>query len=138
MRTSSNRPSRAKSAARAASPAPSRHAPQGAARQVTEGATLAAHDPAALRAWLRDVRTQSRDVVAAGLDATAPLGERDLGRRAARRIIVDAESALEALFASAAGLFGEEDEDAAKDASTPAAAVRADRRRPSSAGDAAC
>lgn len=124
MRTSPNRPSRAKSAARAANPAPTRPAPQPA------GASLEWSDPAAVRAWLRDVRTQSRDVVAAGLDATAPLGERELGRRAARRIIVDAEGALETLFASAAaGLSGEEGDAAAQDASTPSAAARADRGR---------
>ena len=55
-------------------------------------------DPAAVEAWLRDVHTQARDAVEAGKDATRPPGQRELGRRAARRIILQASRKLAELF----------------------------------------
>ena len=51
-------------------------------------------DPAAVGSWLRDVHTQARDVAEAGKDATRPPGQRELGRRAARRIITQASRKL--------------------------------------------
>lgn len=104
MRHSSNRPARAKSAARAAHPAPSHPA----AQPPPTPSRLDWSDPAAVRVWLRDVRDQARDACAAGLDATAPLSDRDLGPRAARRIIGEASSKLDALFTAAAELMGDE------------------------------
>jgi hypothetical protein len=50
--------------------------------------------------WLAALRAHVADVIAAGLDATAPPGKRDLGRRMARRHIVEAKHAIEALFAA--------------------------------------
>jgi hypothetical protein len=67
-------------------------APAGSARPLDWG------DPAAVAAWLRDVHTQARDAVAAGDDATRPPGRRELGRRAARRIIREASRKLADLF----------------------------------------
>lgn len=58
-------------------------------------------DPAARARWLADLRQQTDDILAAGLDATAQPAERDLGRRAARRIITDAGRKLAALYAAA-------------------------------------
>lgn len=58
-------------------------------------------DPEAFKRWLADVRAQADDAIHAGLDATAPPGERDLGRRSARRAIVDARGALQALLGAA-------------------------------------
>jgi hypothetical protein len=51
-------------------------------------------DPSAVKAWLEDVRAQTKDIAAAGLDATAPPARRELGRRAARRAIYEAGSKL--------------------------------------------
>jgi hypothetical protein len=51
-------------------------------------------DLEALDRWLLDMTIHIRDATGAGEDATRPPGERDLGRRAARRIIVDADLAL--------------------------------------------
>lgn len=64
-----------------------------------EGDTLT--DPTTRAAWLADVRAQTADIIAAGLDATAPPGERDLGRREARRIIREAGGALASRLAEA-------------------------------------
>jgi hypothetical protein len=47
------------------------------------------------------LRGQTADIIAAGLDATAPPASRDLGRRAARRIIRDAGRKLADLLALA-------------------------------------
>lgn len=58
-------------------------------------------NPAALGAWLHAVREQARDLAAAGLDATAPPGARELGRKAARRIVTEAADKLELLLAEA-------------------------------------
>jgi hypothetical protein len=58
-------------------------------------------DPAARTAWLRDVWKQVSDACAAGEDATRAPGARDLGRREARRIIVEATENLTALFEAA-------------------------------------
>lgn len=55
-------------------------------------------DPAAVDAWLRDVHTQASDAVEAGKDATRPPAQRELGRRAARRIILQASRKLAELF----------------------------------------
>lgn len=60
-------------------------------------------DPAARAGWLADLREQTTDILTAALDATAPPAARDLGRRAARRIITEAESKLAALFAVVGG-----------------------------------
>ena len=57
-------------------------------------------DPAAVGAWLRDVHTQARDAIDAGKDATRSPGRRELGRRAARRIIDEASRKLSDLFRS--------------------------------------
>ncbi len=54
-------------------------------------------DPDAVRAWARDILTQARDAIGAGEDATRPPGRRELGRRAARRIIAEADRAIGAL-----------------------------------------
>jgi hypothetical protein len=58
-------------------------------------------DPAEAAGWLAQLREQIADAVAAGDDATRPLGQRDLGRRAARRAILDAGAALEAMLDAA-------------------------------------
>jgi hypothetical protein len=58
-------------------------------------------DAAAVRAWARDVYVQARDAIAAGEDATAPPGARELGRAAARRIIQEARAGLDGAFAFA-------------------------------------
>ncbi|MFT3771522.1 MAG: hypothetical protein QM820_39410 [Minicystis sp.] len=54
-----------------------------------------------VRAWLADLRTQIGDAVGAGEDATRPLGQRELGRVAARSAILQAEHALEQILAAA-------------------------------------
>ena len=59
-------------------------------------------DPAAVRAWLAHLREQIEDAVAAGEDATRPPGKRELGRRSARRMIVQARRALRGILAMAA------------------------------------
>jgi hypothetical protein len=55
-------------------------------------------DAAAVAAWARDVHTQAQDGLAAGADATLAPGQRELGRKAARRIITEASGKLDALF----------------------------------------
>jgi hypothetical protein len=52
-------------------------------------------------AALADLRAQLDDIVAAALDATEPPGRRTLGRREARRQIVEAARKCEAIFALA-------------------------------------
>jgi hypothetical protein len=51
-------------------------------------------DPAARAAWLATMRTDAEDLITAALDATAPPGERMLGRRAAREHVTDAARGL--------------------------------------------
>lgn len=58
-------------------------------------------DRGAVSAWLVTLRTQVDDALAAGEDATRPLGERDLGRRVARRILLDARDVIRGLLAAA-------------------------------------
>jgi hypothetical protein len=50
-------------------------------------------DPAAVRAWIAELRNQIEDATSAGEDATRPLGQRRLGRMMARRMVVEAEGA---------------------------------------------
>ncbi|MFT3773455.1 MAG: hypothetical protein QM820_49395 [Minicystis sp.] len=57
-------------------------------------------------AWARDVHTQARDAAAAGEDATRAPGRRELGRRAARRIIGEASRKLGELFSFAGIVAG--------------------------------
>ena len=64
-------------------------------------------DPAAVGSWLRDVHTQARDAIDAGKDATRSPGRRELGRRAARRIIHEASRKLSDLFRSTGHDTGE-------------------------------
>ncbi len=58
-------------------------------------------NPAVFRAWLDDLRLQLDDALAAGDDATRPPDQRDLGRRAARRLLFGARASIAALLASA-------------------------------------
>jgi len=58
-------------------------------------------DATAVRGWLKEVRTQVDDGLGAGEDATRPLGRRTLGRRMARRKVMDAQRALLELFEAA-------------------------------------
>jgi hypothetical protein len=58
-------------------------------------------DPAALRAWLAELRIQVDDAVAAGEDATRPPGQRDLGRAMARRKLLAARGAIQQLIEAA-------------------------------------
>lgn len=58
-------------------------------------------DREAVRAWLRELRTQIDEVVAAGEDATRPLGQRALGRATARSTILEAQRAIEQMLAMA-------------------------------------
>ena len=60
-------------------------------------------DHEAVRAWLRELRTQIDEIVGAGEDATRPPGERALGRAAARRAILEAQRALGQMLAAAEG-----------------------------------
>lgn len=55
-------------------------------------------DESAVRAWARDVFTQVRDAIGAGEDATRSPGRRELGRRAARRIIRQVDRKLADAF----------------------------------------
>jgi hypothetical protein len=62
-------------------------------------------DPAAVRAWIAEMRTQIEDAASAGEDATRPLGKRRLGRMMARRMAVEAHDAgLSLLRAAELGL----------------------------------
>jgi hypothetical protein len=60
-------------------------------------------DPAAVRAWIEEVRAQIEDALAAGEDATRPLRERGLGRSTSRRMVIEARMALQQLFQAADG-----------------------------------
>ena len=60
--------------------------------------TLDWADPTAVEAWARDLCVHVQDAVGAGEDATRPPGGRELGRRAARRLILEAEKNLTAAF----------------------------------------
>ena len=74
-----------------------------AAREDIEPLNFA--DPAELRKWLAQVRVQVEDAVCAGEDATRPLGQRGLGRLIARRMVIEAKTALlELLQAAERGL----------------------------------
>lgn len=55
-------------------------------------------DAAEASAWLAQLREQIDDAVAAGDDATRPPGQRDLGRRSARRAILEAGRSLRELL----------------------------------------
>lgn len=70
-------------------------------RALAKMSLLSFRDPEAIRAWVTHLRAQIEDVVAAGEDATRPLGERRLGRAAAREAIEVARRALEHLLAAA-------------------------------------
>lgn len=62
-------------------------------------------DPAAVRAWIAEMRNQIEDATSAGEDATRPLGQRRLGRMMARRMVVEARDAgLSLLRAAELGL----------------------------------
>jgi hypothetical protein len=69
-------------------------------------------DPEARAAWLAAARTQIEDLLHAAEDATAPLHARELGRRAARRIVGEAGGALRELL-DAAGAAPTEEADRA-------------------------
>lgn len=58
-------------------------------------------DPAARADWLAMLNEETADLVAAALDATTAPAARDLGRRAARRIVTEAEQAIGALLSTA-------------------------------------
>jgi hypothetical protein len=63
--------------------------------------TLDWTDHAAVEAWARDLCTQMRDALSAGEDATRPPRKRELGQRAARRLIRQAEKNLAGALAFA-------------------------------------
>ena len=58
-------------------------------------------DPAAVRAWLTQLRTEIDDALGAGEDATRPLGKRTLGRVTARTTLLEARRALAQLLEAA-------------------------------------
>lgn len=58
-------------------------------------------DPAAVRAWLTQLRDEVGDALGAGEDATLPPGERALGRATARSKLSEARRALEQLIEAA-------------------------------------
>ena len=64
-------------------------------------AALDLTNPAAVRAWLVELRTQVDDLFAAGEDATRALGRRALGRPTARAAIREAHRKIEQLVAVA-------------------------------------
>ena len=59
------------------------------------------HNALEVRALLRDLQNKIADMAAAAEDATRPLGERELGRRAARRIVLEADHAINAALVHA-------------------------------------
>lgn len=72
--------------------------------RVAESPAPSAHpidlgDADARAEWLAAACEQTADIITAGLDATAPPGERVLGRKGARDQIRDAADALASLFA---------------------------------------
>ena len=58
-------------------------------------------DRAMMRAWLKELRTQIADALAAGEDATRRPSYRRLGRKTARRTLEEASRAVEQLLAAA-------------------------------------
>jgi hypothetical protein len=58
-------------------------------------------DVVQVRAWLDRVETHITDATAAGEDATRPLARRDLGRRTARRELLEARQSLKRLLQAA-------------------------------------
>jgi hypothetical protein len=72
--------------------------PQGATDPLAPRVDLA--DPAARAAWLEGMHEHVADLAAAALDATEAPARRDLGRREARRIIVESEEAIASAFAA--------------------------------------
>jgi hypothetical protein len=58
-------------------------------------------DRKAVSAWLTDLRKNIKDVVSAGKDAMRPLAQRDLGRRTARHLLLEAADALAQLIETA-------------------------------------
>jgi hypothetical protein len=58
-------------------------------------------DRKAVSAWLTDLHKNITDVVSAGKDALRPLGQRDLGRRTARHLLLEAADALDQLIEAA-------------------------------------
>lgn len=58
-------------------------------------------DPAAVRAWLTQLRTEIDDAIGAGEDATRPPGKRTLGRAMARSTLLEARRALTQLLEAA-------------------------------------
>jgi hypothetical protein len=100
-RPSSSRPGEGPAPSRAPEALPSAALP--AAREPPEptGSTPSPLFPPP--SWLSALRAHIDDGMAAGLDATAPPGERDLGRRMARQHIVEARRAIDALFALVEG-----------------------------------
>jgi len=58
-------------------------------------------DREAARAWLHALAEQIEDATAAGEDATRSPGQRELGRRAARAIVMDARDALREMVRAA-------------------------------------
>lgn len=77
------------------------HPPGGKGGDPPAARPLDLTDRAELRAWLADLRTQIDDALAAGEDATRPPARRELGRRAARRAVVQAGRALDRILAVA-------------------------------------
>ena len=76
------------------------HRPRGGQGRAPSAAVdLANH--AAAQAWLTALTEQVEDLAAAGEDATRPPGERDLGRRSARRMVLDARDAIRELLDAA-------------------------------------
>jgi hypothetical protein len=57
-------------------------------------------EPPAPDGWLRALVEEAEDLYAAAEDATRPLGQRDLGRRLARKHIKEAGRNLRGLLAS--------------------------------------
>jgi hypothetical protein len=58
-------------------------------------------DPVEARRWLKDMRNQVDDAVAAGEDATRPLSKRGLSRLMARRMVLESRHALLQLLQAA-------------------------------------
>jgi hypothetical protein len=95
MQRSSEKPKRAKKpAARGARAAPPAAATAGA--QPGPLTTLTPSD-------VTDLRVQVEDIIAAGLDATAPPSKRTLGQSEARRQIQEAAKKCRAIFALVRG-----------------------------------
>src|SRR5262249_42877537 len=73
--------------------------------RVSSAERLDFTDAAAIAAWLSTLDSAARDVIAVAQDQTAPLRERDLGRRAAVAMLAEGAHSVESLIAFArAGL----------------------------------